>query len=74
MQEVAPRLKSQLARLKSDVREGLDRENSMFAKPEAKESTEELARDPQQLDYTIPYMLRSHIYTENKGIEITDDF
>lgn len=71
---MALRQKSQLARLKNDVREGLDRENSMFAKPEAKESVEELARDPQQLDYKIPYMLWSHIYTENKGTEIIDDF
>lgn len=56
------------------MREGLGRENNMFAKPEAKESIEELARDPQQLDYKIPYMLWSHIYTENKGTEIIDDF
>lgn len=38
LQEVALRLKLLLARLKNDVRERLDRENSMFAKPEAKES------------------------------------
>lgn len=48
------------------MREGLDRKNSMFAKPEAKESLEELARDPQQLDYKIPYMFGATFIQKTK--------